>query len=104
MIFGGFNPSQYAKEFIFQNGETKERFEIECDMSLWQELAECFGMDATIICKDQFSSKITVKIVSIPSAMRSWVLSHMNVCVVLGPKKFREEIQTCIMDAYKKYW
>lgn len=24
MIFGGFNPGQYAKQYIFQNGEKKE--------------------------------------------------------------------------------
>lgn len=24
MVFGGFNPGQYAKEYIFQNGEKKK--------------------------------------------------------------------------------
>ena len=103
MIFGGFNPSQYAKQYIFQNGENKERFEIECDKSVWQQLAECFGMDATVIREDRFNSKITVKIVSIPSVMRSWVLGHINECEVIGPKKFRDEIQKTIMEAYRKY-
>lgn len=104
MIFGGFNPSQYTKQYIFQKGENKERFEIECDKSMWQELAECFGMDVSVIREDRFNSKITVKIVSIPSIMRSWILGHINECEVIGPKKFRDEIQKAILEAYKKYW
>lgn len=97
------NRSQYARQYIFQNGENKERFEIECDKSVWQQLAECFGTDATVIREDRFNSKITVKIVSIPSVMRSWVLGHINECEVIGPKKFRDEIQKTIMEAYRKY-
>ena len=42
-------------------------------------------------------------IVFIPSAMRSWVLSHLNSCEVTGPKSFREEIQQIVMEAYQAY-
>lgn len=103
MIFGGFNPSQYAKQYIFQKGEYTERFEIECDKSMWQGLAEYFGMNATVIREDMSNSKIIVKIVSIPSVMRLWVLEHINECEVIVPRKFRDEIQKTIMDAYRKY-
>lgn len=101
MIFGGFNPTQYAKQIIFQKGEDKERFEIECGIELWQEIAEHFGKDATIIRKDFHS--ITVKIVAIPSEIKRWVLNHLNVCEIVSPKRFREEIQMTVMEAYRKY-
>ena len=42
-------------------------------------------------------------IVFIPSAMRSWVLSHLNSCEAVGPKSFREEIQQIVMEAYQAY-
>ena len=102
MIFGGLNPSQYAKQFIFENGENKERYEIECDLELWQEIAECFGKDAVVISK--YDSGITVKITSVPSNMLTWVLSHVNECEVISPKRFRDEIQRTVMEAYKRYW
>lgn len=102
MIFGGLNPSQYAKKFIFENGENKERYEIECGLELWQKIAECFGKDAVVISKS--NSDITVKIISVPSEMYSWVLSHVNECEVISPKRFRDEIQRTVMEAYKKYW
>ena len=89
---------------IFQNGENKERYEIECDKSLWQELAELFGIDATVIREERLNSNIAVKIVSIPSIMRSWVLGHINECEVISPKHFRDEIQKTVMEAYKRYW
>ena len=34
MRFGGINPSQYAKRYIYQNGEHVEYYDIECDKSL----------------------------------------------------------------------
>ena len=89
---------------IFQNGENKERYEIECDKRLWQELAELFGIDATVIREERLNSNIAVKIVSIPSIMRSWVLGHINECEVISPKHFRDEIQKTVMEAYKRYW
>ena len=49
MIFGGFNPSQYAKEYIYQNGEKKEKYEIECRRTLWQNVADTFGKDAVVM-------------------------------------------------------
>ena len=47
--------------------------------------------------------RISVKILAIPSSMRSWVLSHLNSCEVTGPKSFREEIQQIVMEAYQAY-
>lgn len=101
MIFGGLNPSQYAKQCIFQNGEMKEKYEIECGLELWQEIAEYFGRDASVSRKNH--ERMTVRISAIPSIMRSWIMAHINQCEVVGPKRFRDEIQMTIMDAYKKY-
>ena len=102
MIFGGFNPSQYARQYIYQHGEHKEKFEIECNVELWQEIAETFGEDANVFQKDNF--KITVRITTVLSTIRTWVLKHINECEVIGPKRFRDEIQRTVMEAYKKYW
>ncbi len=102
MIFGGFNPEQYAQHYIYQGGEEKERYEIECGRELWQEFAEIFGKDAVVTRK--YDSNIVVRVTSIPSQMRSWVMKHINECEVIGPKRFRDEIQNAVMDAYKRYW
>ncbi len=102
MIFGGVNPNQYAERYIFQNGEKMERYDIECDRSLWKVMAETFENDMSVIQSD--SEKVLVKIQCIPSAMREWVLAHGSKCEVIAPKYFRDEIQTAVMDAYKKYW
>lgn len=101
MIFGGLNPGQYAEEFIFQNGEKKEKYEIECSLDLWQDVAETFGKDADVIRND--GVKIAVKIMGVPSEMKSWVLAHIDKCEVTGPKRFREEIQRIIIEAYSQY-
>lgn len=101
MIFGGFNPSQYAKRYILQSGEMKEQHDLECKVELWQELAEFFGKDAIVIQKNK--TYLTVKIMAIPSVIRAWVLEHVNECEVVGPRKFRDEIQRTIMSAYNKY-
>lgn len=102
MIFGGFNPGQYATRYILQHGENKERYDIECGIELWQELAELFGQDAVVTKRND--TVITVRIITIPSQMRAWVLRRVNECEVVGPKRFRDEIQKTIMEAYKKYW
>lgn len=34
---------------------------------------------------------------------RAWTMAHINECEVIGPKRFRDEIQMTIMEAYKKY-
>lgn len=101
MIFGGLNPGQYAKRFIFQNGEKKEKHEIECSLELWQDVAETFGKEADIVRND--GSEISVKIMAVPSEMKSWVLEHINKCDVTYPKRFREEIQQIIIEAYGQY-
>lgn len=102
MIFGGFNPSQYATQYIYQKGEHLERYEIECKPELWQEIVECFGKTATVINKGH--AFITVKVTAIPTVMRSWVMNHINECEINSPKKFRDEIQQTVMEAYKRYW
>ena len=101
MIFGGFNPSQYAKEYIVQNGEKKEKYEIECRRDLWQNVADTFGKDAVVMRIDDYD--ISIKIMAVPSQMKSWVLQHIEECDVTTPRKFREEIQKIVMGAYKKY-
>ena len=101
MLCGGLNPIQYAREFILLKGERKERFEIECSRALWQSLAQAFGEGAEVLRED--GGRISVKILAIPSSMRSWVLSHLNSCEVTGPKSFREEIQQIVMEAYQAY-
>lgn len=102
MIFGGINPNQYAERFIFQRGESVERYDIECDKDLWNELAEKFGNSLTVI--RSLDDKLCVKIKCIPSTMREWVMAHSNKCEVTAPKHFRDEIQKMVMEAYKKYW
>ena len=59
MIFGGFNPGQYAKEHIFQNGEKKERHEIECSVKLWQDIVDNFGKDAEVMRRDRLNKHDT---------------------------------------------
>ena len=55
-----------------------------------------------MIVKKGFDN-ITVRISAISSQMRSWILAHMDECEVISPRRFREEIQRTIMDAYRKY-
>lgn len=106
MIFGGLHPGQYAKQYILQNGENKEKYEITCGIELWQEIAEMFGKDAAVLPRQSsdVSSGITVKILSVPSEMRAWVLRHVNEVEIVSPKRFRDEIQRVVMEAYKRYW
>lgn len=101
MIFGGINPTQYAEKFISRRGEETERFTLECDRTLWQELAERFGKEITVIKEEK--EQIRVKVRSIPSEMYEWVMTHMDACEVISPKAFREEMQEMVMRAYKKY-
>lgn len=102
MVFGGINPNQYAERYIYQDGENAERYDIECDKSLWKIMVENFGNDLTVIKSDP--EKVLVKIKCIPSAMREWVLTHGGKCEVIAPKYFRDEIQKAVMETYKKYW
>ncbi len=102
MIFGGINPAQYAERFIFLKGENVERYDIECDKSIWSLVAETFGNNATVIRVE--NEKVLVKIRSIPSAMKEWIMTHSDYCEVMAPMHFRDEIQRTIMTAYKKYW
>ena len=103
MLFGGFNPSQYAQKYIIQKGENKEHYEIKCSGELWQSIAESFGREAVVVEKD-FYGNIKVRIVSISSKMKEWVLQHIENCEVISPRKFKEDIQNTIMGAYKNYF
>lgn len=102
MIFGGFNPSRYAKEYILQNGEKKEKYVIECRRALWQNVVDTFGKDAVVTRIG--GEDICMKVTAVPSQMKAWVLLHMDGCDVTAPRKFREEMQRIIMDAYKQYY
>lgn len=102
MIFGGINPSQYAEKYIFQKGEHLERYDLECDRGLWNILVEAFGSNMTVMKAD--NDIVRIKIKCIPTVMREWVLAHGNRCEVLAPKYFRDEIQSAVMESYKKYW
>ena len=105
MIFGGINPGQYATSKILLNDELKEHYDITCDSSLWQEIADIFGTDATVLySQNHFEPDIKVRIHSTPSQMRSFVMNHLCSCEVINPKRFRDEIQKAVMDAYRKYW
>lgn len=102
MIFGGINPYQYAECFIFQKGENIERYDLECNFGLLQNLVETFGNSLSVLKCDE--STITVKIKSIPSVMKEWVLTHSSQCEVIAPKHFRDSIQKTVKEAYRKYW
>lgn len=102
MIFGGLNPGQYAERYISQKGESKERFEIECAPELWTDLVETFGKDAVVL-RHTFDA-MGVRVHTVPYKMRDWVMKHVTECEVIGPKKFRDEIQRTVMEAYRKYW
>ncbi len=102
MIFGGINPVQYAEKYIYSKGENTHYYEIACPKGMVEEIAEIFGENATVIKHDYF--KTTVKIKSIPSVMKKWILSHCDTCEILSPKQFRDEISNAVMEGYKKYW
>lgn len=102
MIFGGINPQQYAQKYIIENGENRLHFDIECKYELWQDIAEKFGHDAMVVKKNS-DNNISVRIKTVPSKMKTWVLQHLSECEVAGPRNFRDEIQDITMNAYKKY-
>lgn len=105
MVFGGINPEQYALAKIISNGEPKEHFDITCNNALWQEIADIFGTDAALLYnQDYFNPSIKVRIHTTHSQIHTFVMNHLYDCEVIGPKRFRDEIQKTIMDAYKKYW
>lgn len=102
MVFGGIHPLQYAEQYIYRRGETEERYQLACDKELWEELAEKFGPGLTVLGEKE--DRVNVRIQTIPSLIREWVMSHADRCEVLAPKKFRDEIQSAVQKAYKKYW
>lgn len=68
---------------------------------MWQEIAESIGHDVMVSKRNK--DKITVRIHTIPSVMRKWIMSNLSRCEVIGSKHFRDEIQMEIMEAYRKY-
>lgn len=102
MIFGGINPEQYAEKCILQNKELRERFEIKCEVDLWQEIVEKFGTDATAIKIEK--GYVTVRFFTILSKMETWVMQNLDKCKVLAPTHFYEKIQVKVSQIYKEYW
>lgn len=47
--------------------------------------------------------KVLVKIKSVPSSMREWVLAHGSKCEVVASKYLRDEIQRAVMETNKRY-
>ena len=79
--------------------------DIICCGALWQEIADHFGTDAVFLNKqDYYGSQLKVRIHTTASQMRFFVMTHLNDCEVTGPRRFREEIQHAVREAYKKYW
>lgn len=102
MIFGGFHPTQYAEKYIYLNGEKKERFEFVCRPEIWQNVAETFGRDAVIL--ERTGEKIRIRVMTIHSKMKKWVLENLTECDLLAPEYFYNEIQQYAAEAYRKYW
>lgn len=108
MIFGNRYYSfrfGYAIAKIIRNGEPKEHYDITCDVSLWQEIANSFGTDASILHTCAYhKSEIKVRIHTTHSQMKSFIMNHLCICEIISPKHFRDEIQKIVFDAYKKYF
>lgn len=102
MIFGGFNPTQYAKKYIYQNGEEEGYFEVRCKSDLWSDVINSFGEDALI--QSKWGSELGIRIKAIKSDVKQFVMNHVSECEVIKPQTFREEIQLEVLEAYKKYW
>lgn len=75
MIFGGFNPTQYAKKYIYQK-----------------------------LIQSKWGSELGIRIKAIKSDVKQFVMNHVSECEVIKPQTFREEIQLEVLEAYKKYW
>lgn len=102
MIFGGFNPTQYAKKYIYQNGEDEGNYELRCKFSLWDDIRSSFG--EKVLLQSKSEDELGIKIKAIKSDIKHFVMNHISECEVVKPKSFREEIQLEVMEAYKKYW
>lgn len=53
MVFGGINPNQYAERYIYNKGEQTGHYDIECDTALWEELAEYFEEEVSVLGFEQ---------------------------------------------------
>lgn len=60
--------------------------------------------DVILLREGFWDEKIKVKISAIPSEMKKWVMCHVTECEVMAPKKFRDEIERTVKEAYMKYW
>lgn len=101
MIFGGFNPTQYVKKYIYQNGEDEGYFELSCKSELWSDIINGFE---DVIVQSKWGNEIGIRVKAIKSDIKGFVMSHISECEVIKPHWFREEIQIEVMEAYKKYW
>ena len=77
-------------------------FDIECEQELWEEIADTFETDACLLCRTYPTLQVRIK--TIPSTMRTWVLGHCDKCQVVAPKVFKDEMQNAVMEGYKRYW
>lgn len=102
MFFGGVNPEEYAKRYIINKGEFRLGYDLEISMHLWEDIFENFGENITV--KGHTKDTIKIRINTIHSKIFDYVTSHLDKCVVVGPKDFKDEIRNYIYDAYGKYW
>ncbi|MDO4554375.1 MAG: WYL domain-containing protein [Lachnospiraceae bacterium] len=104
IVFGGISPQQYAEKYIYNNGERMEYFEIECSVSLWNELVETFGGENHVSLTKKDKNVLTVRVKSIPTLVKKWIMSHSSECIIKSPRQYKEEIQVLIRESYRKYW
>ncbi len=102
MFFGGVNPDEYAKRYIINKGEYRLAYELEISLKLWEDAVENFGENISV--KRHTDKTIKIKINTIHSKIFEYVTSHLNDCIVVSPKDFKDEIRNYIYDAYLKYW
>lgn len=100
IIFGGFNPTQYVKKYIYQKGEDKGYFELNCKSEMWSEIIERFGEE--VLVQSKFENELGIRVKVIKSEVKCFVMNHIAKCEVINPQWFREEIQLEVMEAYKK--
>lgn len=100
--YHGSSPRNYAEEQILMNGEKVERFEIQCNRNLWDELLDGFHEEMRVLYHDK--EIIKVKIATVPSKMIKWIMQHLTESEILSPFEYREEIKRRVTEGYRRYW
>lgn len=101
-FFGRIDLDQYARKNIINQGQCEGWYCVECEASLWDEIVERFGLETKVTRDD--GERITARIFTTKGKMKKWVLNHLTECSVLEPRKFRDEIQAYVGEAYERYW